>query len=103
MTALEAVSVYLPVRIPIETLAGELGLTDMQVKLFRRFHGLREVGRDQDASLYGLLSRRRPGCAPRPGAPRPVRPVRADDARGRAVPGQPAARGLPRARARPRA
>ncbi len=56
MTALEAVSVYLPpVRIPIENLAGQLGLTDMQVKLFRRFHGLREVGRDPEASLYGLL------------------------------------------------
>lgn len=56
MTALEAVSVYLPpVRIPIETLAGPLGLTDMQVKLFRRFHGLREVGRDPELSLYGLL------------------------------------------------
>jgi 3-oxoacyl-[acyl-carrier-protein] synthase-3 len=56
MTALEAVSVYLPpVRIPIESLAGSLGLTDMQVKLFRRFHGLREVGRDPEASLYGLL------------------------------------------------
>ena len=58
MTALEAVSVYLPpVRIPIESLAGPLGLTDMQVKLFRRFHGLREVGRDPDVSLYGLLMR----------------------------------------------
>jgi 3-oxoacyl-[acyl-carrier-protein] synthase III len=56
MTALEAVSVYLPsVRTPIESLAGPLGLTDMQVKLFRRFHGLREVGRDPDVSLYGLL------------------------------------------------
>lgn len=56
MTALEAVSVYLPpVRIPIESLAGSLGLTDMQVKLFRRFHGLREVGRDPEASLYSLL------------------------------------------------
>src|SRR5271166_6063647 len=56
MTALEAVSVYLPTaRIPIESLAGPLGLTDMQVKLFRRFHGLREVGRDPDASLQGLL------------------------------------------------
>ena len=56
MTALEAVSVYLPsVRIPIESLAGPLGLTDMQVKLFRRFHGLREVGRDPDASPYDLL------------------------------------------------
>lgn len=56
MTALEAVSVYLPpVRIPIESLAGSLGLTDMQVKLFRRFHGLREVSRDPDGSLYDLL------------------------------------------------
>jgi len=56
MTALEAVSVYLPpVRIPVETLAGPLGLSGMQVKLFRRFHGLREVGRDPDASLYDLL------------------------------------------------
>jgi len=56
MTALEAVSVYLPpVRIPIESLAGPLGLTGMQVKLFRRFHGLREVGRDPDASLPRLL------------------------------------------------
>jgi 3-oxoacyl-[acyl-carrier-protein] synthase-3 len=56
MTALEAVSVYLPpARASIESLAAPLGLTDMQVKLFRRFHGLREVGRDPDVSLYGLL------------------------------------------------
>jgi 3-oxoacyl-[acyl-carrier-protein] synthase III len=56
MTALEAVSVYLPpVRTPIESLAGPLGLTDMQVKLFRRFHGLREVSRDPDASPQALL------------------------------------------------
>jgi 3-oxoacyl-[acyl-carrier-protein] synthase-3 len=56
MTALEAVSVYLPPgRISIESLAGPLGLTDMQVKLFRRFHGLREIGRDPDVSLYDLL------------------------------------------------
>ncbi len=56
MTALEAVSVYLPqTRVPIESLAGPLGLTGMQVKLFRRFHGLREVSRDPDASVYDLL------------------------------------------------
>ena len=56
MTALEAVSVYLPpVRIPIESLAGPLGLTEMQVKLFRRFHGLREISRDPDGSLQDLL------------------------------------------------
>jgi 3-oxoacyl-[acyl-carrier-protein] synthase-3 len=56
MTALEAVSVYLPpARVPVESLAGPLGLTDMQVKLFRRFHGLREIGRDPGVSLDGLL------------------------------------------------
>jgi len=64
MTALEAVSVYLPpVRTPIESLAGPLGLTDMQVKLFRRFHGLREVGRDPDASLQALLMKAAAGLA----------------------------------------
>jgi len=48
--------VYLPPeRIPVESLAGPLGLTEMQVKLFRRFHGLREVGRDPDPSLQRLL------------------------------------------------
>jgi 3-oxoacyl-[acyl-carrier-protein] synthase-3 len=56
MTALEAVSVYLPqTRVPVESLAGPLGLSDMQVKLFRRFHGLKEVSRDPGASLYDLL------------------------------------------------
>lgn len=56
MTALEAVSVYLPqTRVPVESLAGPLGLTDMQVKLFRRFHGLREVGRDPGSSPQDLL------------------------------------------------
>jgi 3-oxoacyl-[acyl-carrier-protein] synthase III len=56
MTALEAVSVYLPsARIPIESLAGSLGLTGMQVKLFRRFHGLDQVSRDPDGSLHDLL------------------------------------------------
>lgn len=56
MTALEAVSVYLPsARVSIESLAGGLGLTEMEVKLFRRFHGLREVGRDPDGSPQALL------------------------------------------------
>jgi 3-oxoacyl-[acyl-carrier-protein] synthase III len=64
MTALEAVSVYLPpLRIPIENLAGPLGLTGTQVKLFRRFHGLREVSRDPDASLYDLLMKAAAGLA----------------------------------------
>jgi 3-oxoacyl-[acyl-carrier-protein] synthase III len=56
MTALEAVSVYLPpARIAIENLAGPLGLTEMQVRIFRRFHGLGTVSRDPEASLYDLL------------------------------------------------
>jgi 3-oxoacyl-[acyl-carrier-protein] synthase III len=56
MTALEAVSVYLPpTRVPIENLAEPLGLTSMQVKLFRRFHGLGEVSRDPDVPLRDLL------------------------------------------------
>src|SRR5579859_5572151 len=64
MTALEAVSVYLPpARTPIESLAGTLGLTAMQVKLFRRFHGLCEVGRDPDPSLSGLLLKAAAGLA----------------------------------------
>ena len=64
MTALEDVSVYLPpARIPIEDLAGPLGLTDMQVKLFRRFHGLREVSRAPDATLYDLLMNAAAGLA----------------------------------------
>jgi 3-oxoacyl-[acyl-carrier-protein] synthase-3 len=56
MTALEAVSVYVPAAgTPIDDLAGPLGLTEMQLKLFKRFHGLSHVGRDPDPSLYGLL------------------------------------------------
>jgi 3-oxoacyl-[acyl-carrier-protein] synthase III len=64
MTALEAVSVYLPpARTPIGNLAGPLGLTDMQVRLFQRFHGLREVGRDPDSSLSDLLLKAAAGLA----------------------------------------
>ncbi len=58
MTALEAISVYQPpVRVPIETLAGPSGPTEMQVKLFRRFHGLHEISLDPDVPLEGLLLR----------------------------------------------
>jgi 3-oxoacyl-[acyl-carrier-protein] synthase III len=56
MTALEAVSVYLPPdRVPIESLAGPYGLTEMQVKLYRRFHGLNDVGLASQLSLEDLL------------------------------------------------
>ncbi len=76
MTALEAVSVYLPpVRIPIESLAGSLGLTDMQVRVFRRFHGLREIARDPDTSLSGLLMKAAAGLDALRGAEHRIRYV----------------------------
>jgi 3-oxoacyl-[acyl-carrier-protein] synthase III len=44
VTALDAVAVYLPpTLVPVEDLADRLELTGMQVKLFRRFHELREI------------------------------------------------------------
>jgi 3-oxoacyl-[acyl-carrier-protein] synthase III len=58
MTALEAVSVYLPpTRVPIESVASSFGLSAMQTRLFRRFHGLAEVGRDPDLRAADLLLR----------------------------------------------
>jgi 3-oxoacyl-[acyl-carrier-protein] synthase-3 len=58
VTALAAVSAYLPERrVPIEDLADRLGLSPMQVKLFRRFHGLGEVCREpEDAGPVDLLA-----------------------------------------------
>ncbi len=57
MTALAAVAAYLPdTRVPIEELAGRLGLTDREVRVFRRFHGLGEVCRDPGRSLTELLA-----------------------------------------------
>lgn len=56
MTALEAVAAYLPdQRIPIEDLAGELGLTRMQVRVFQRYHGLARVCRAPEPTPLGLL------------------------------------------------
>jgi 3-oxoacyl-[acyl-carrier-protein] synthase III len=56
MTALEAVAAYLPQRrVPIEDLAEQLGLSPMQVKVFRRYHKLGTVCRDQDGTLLDLL------------------------------------------------
>lgn len=56
MTALEAVATYVPDRqVPIEHLAGDLGLTAMQVKVFKRFLGLAHVRRDPERSLLDLL------------------------------------------------
>jgi 3-oxoacyl-[acyl-carrier-protein] synthase III len=76
MTALEAVSAYLPpTRVSVESLAGPYGLTEMQVKLFRRFHGLREVGRDPQASLADLLLRAAQGLDGWPGLEHRIRYV----------------------------
>ena len=56
MTALDGVAVYLPdQRLRIEDLAGQLGLTPIQVKLFRRFHGLAEIRLDPGGTLADLL------------------------------------------------
>lgn len=44
MTAIEAVTSYLPEqRVSVEDVAGRLGLTSMQTRLFRRFLGLAEM------------------------------------------------------------
>lgn len=57
MTTLEGVAAYLPQRrIAIADLAGPLGLSAMQVRIFQRYHGLAEVRADPDGSLADLLS-----------------------------------------------
>ena len=57
MTALAEVAAYVPAqRVTISSLAPELDLTPMQVKVFQRYHGLSEVSRDQDRSLLDLLT-----------------------------------------------
>ncbi|HEY7431244.1 MAG TPA: 3-oxoacyl-[acyl-carrier-protein] synthase III C-terminal domain-containing protein [Streptosporangiaceae bacterium] len=56
MTALEAVAAYLPgQRVPIEDLAGELGLTRIQVRVFQRYHGLARVCRAPERTPLDLL------------------------------------------------
>jgi 3-oxoacyl-[acyl-carrier-protein] synthase III len=56
VTALDAVATYVPPgRIPIDDLAERLDLTDIQVRVFKRFHGLAEVRCDPDGSLPDLL------------------------------------------------
>lgn len=57
MTTLEAVACYLPdKRVQVEDVATELGLTAMQVRLFRRYLGLAEIRRDHGGTLLDLLS-----------------------------------------------
>lgn len=58
MTALDAVSAYLPdARLSVEELAEPLELPEIQLKLFRRFHGLSDVRYDPSISLTELLLR----------------------------------------------
>jgi len=56
VTAIEAVATYLPeLRVPIEDLADSLALTGVQVRLFKRFHGLREIPMEPSGTLTELL------------------------------------------------
>jgi 3-oxoacyl-[acyl-carrier-protein] synthase III len=56
VTALTAVGTYLPEdRVPIEDLADRFGLTEMQTKVFRRYHKLGAVSRDPGGTLMDLL------------------------------------------------
>lgn len=56
MTALADVAAYLPQqRVPIEDLADGLGLTRMQVRVFRRYHGLARVCRAPQRTPPELL------------------------------------------------
>jgi 3-oxoacyl-[acyl-carrier-protein] synthase III len=56
MPSLVAVASYLPgAQVPIEQLGPKLGLTEMQLKVFRRYHKLGLVRRDPESSLADLL------------------------------------------------
>lgn len=57
MTTIDAVASYVPEqRVSVEDVAGRIGLTAMQTRLFRRFLGLAEIRIDPDGSLLDLLS-----------------------------------------------
>jgi 3-oxoacyl-[acyl-carrier-protein] synthase-3 len=57
MTALKAVACFLPdKRVPVEDVAGQLGLPPIQVRLFRRYLGLAEIRLDHEGTLLDLLS-----------------------------------------------
>ena len=56
MTALDAVATYVPAhRIAVDDVADQLGLTPMQVRVFKRYHGLAELGWDRGGTLLDLL------------------------------------------------
>ncbi|HET9518010.1 MAG TPA: 3-oxoacyl-[acyl-carrier-protein] synthase III C-terminal domain-containing protein [Actinoplanes sp.] len=56
MTTLQAVATYLPqARRAVEEVGAELGLTPMQVRVFRRYYGFAEIRQDPAGTLLGLL------------------------------------------------
>ncbi|MEI5527097.1 3-oxoacyl-[acyl-carrier-protein] synthase III C-terminal domain-containing protein [Streptomyces brasiliscabiei] len=56
MTSLEEVAAHLPSeRIPIEELGGELGISAVEMKVYRRYYGLAEVRREPGGTLTDLL------------------------------------------------
>ncbi|MBU2665900.1 3-oxoacyl-ACP synthase [Actinoplanes bogorensis] len=56
MTALAAVSAYHPPqRVPIASLAGDLGLSDTQIRMFHRYYGLSEVLREPTGTIADLM------------------------------------------------
>jgi 3-oxoacyl-[acyl-carrier-protein] synthase III len=76
VTSLDAVAVHLPARrFTLEQLGARLDLTDRQIRLMRRFHGLGEVRLDPDGSLLDLLSRAVAALAPLRGREHHVRYV----------------------------
>ncbi|MEU0242477.1 3-oxoacyl-[acyl-carrier-protein] synthase III C-terminal domain-containing protein [Nocardiopsis sp. NPDC006198] len=57
MTAIEAVSTYLPPGVvAIDDIGERIGQTPRQLRLYKRFHGLSEVRRAPDRTLAELLS-----------------------------------------------
>lgn len=56
MTALEAVAAYLPQRrVPVEDVARQLNLHPAKARVFRRYHGLAQICRDDGGTLLDLL------------------------------------------------
>jgi 3-oxoacyl-[acyl-carrier-protein] synthase-3 len=56
VTSLAAVAAYLPpVRVPIESVAAQVGLSRAEVKVFRRYYGLAEVRREASGTVTDLL------------------------------------------------
>ncbi|PDP86494.1 3-oxoacyl-ACP synthase [Glycomyces fuscus] len=56
MTAIEAVSAYLPPEtVSIDDIGERIGQTPRQLRLYKRFHGLSEVRYSPERSLAGLL------------------------------------------------